>query len=66
MNSLCDEGQDPSFVAKVSERVSEICVRDDPSPSEASIVANFVDSLLEQQIAGIAEVAFADTRGVWC
>lgn len=29
MNSLCDEGQDPSFVAKVSERVSEICVRDE-------------------------------------
>jgi hypothetical protein len=26
-------------------------------------VANFVDSLLEQQIAGTAEVAFADTRG---
>lgn len=39
---------------------------DDSSPSEASIVANFVDSLLEQPIAGTAEVAFADTRGVWC
>jgi hypothetical protein len=29
MNSLCAEGQDPAFVAKVSERVNEICIRDE-------------------------------------
>lgn len=29
LNSLCAEGQDPTFVAKLSERVSEICIRDE-------------------------------------
>ena len=29
LNSLCADGQDPAFVSKVAERVSEICIRDE-------------------------------------